>query len=220
MAWICLETGLPSATVQDRVSNCSTKVPRKNNYKNLRVPTSENLSNTRALTSYGWPWTKALPKHSIDFETFVREGLNLVHGKGMSQSQTHTDIPVQAGIDFFLFLFFSFFLSFFFLSFLLTYLLTFLLSPVRVRGYSPVKEAGWHNFTNQSGFGRIVRKIFERWTRTKLPLQHATIHHCGNILNKNLPKCHPSGLMDGHVSCEACNKYSTPNSSMDSRKRI
>ena len=111
-------------------------------------------------------------------------------------------------------LFFSFFLSFF-----LTYLLTFLLSPVRVRGYSPVKEAGWHNFTNQSGFGRIVRKIFERWTRTKLPLQHATIHHCGNILNKNLPKCHPSGLMDGHVSCEACNKYSTPNSSMDSRKR-
>ena len=35
--------------------------------------------------------------------------------------------------------------------------------------------------TNQSGLGKTVRKISQKWTIRKLHLQHATISHCGII---------------------------------------
>ncbi len=35
--------------------------------------------------------------------------------------------------------------------------------------------------TNQSGLGKTVHKISQKWTTRKLHLQHATISHCGRI---------------------------------------
>ena len=81
------------------------------------------------------------------------------------------------------------------------------------------KGHGWHNSTNQSGLGRAVHKRSQRWTTRKLRVQHATSCHCGRTLQKNLSKCHPNVLMDGHVSCEVNKQNSTPNWSEDSRKR-
>ena len=56
----------------------------------------------------------------------------------------------------------------------LWHIFSFSLSPVRVRNYGPVKDTGWHNSTNQSGFGRSVHKISQRWTTRKLCLQPTT----------------------------------------------
>ena len=94
------------------------------------------------------------------------------------------------------------------------------LSPVRVRDHGPVRDTGWHNSTNQSGPGKTENKISQRWTTRKLRVQHATSCHCGRTLKKNLSKCHPNVLMDGHVSSEVYKQNSTPNSSRDSRKQI
>lgn len=51
----------------------------------------------------------------------------------------------------------------------------------------------WPNFTRQSALGRTGHKIAQWWTRRKLHLQHATVHHCRSIPEKKcqsvIPKC-------------------------------
>ena len=79
------------------------------------------------------------------------------------------------------------------------------LSPVRVTDYGPEKDTGWQNFTNQSGFGRIVLEIFQRRATRKLHLQFAANYHCRKILKKLLSNCHPTQRVGGRPrSSEAC----------------
>ena len=98
-----------------------------------------------------------------------------------------------------------------------TFTFTFARPSQRLRS---CKGHGVTQLYNQSGLGRTVHKISQRWTTRKLRVQHATSCHCGRTLKKNLSKCHPNVLMDGHVSCEVYKQNSTPNSLRDSRKQI
>ena len=88
--------------------------------------------------------------------------------------------------------------------------LFFSLSPVRVRDHDPVKDTGWHNSTNQSGHGRTVHKISQRWTTRKLRVQHATSWHCGRTLKKNLSKCHPTCWWTATFPVRFTNKIRLP----------
>ena len=94
-------------------------------------------------------------------------------------------------------------------------------SPVRVRDYSPAKDTGWQNSTNQSGFGRTAHKSLSDELRRSLACNMPPIIIIVEELwRKILSKCHPNVLMDGRASCKVYKQNSTPNSSRNSRKRI